>query len=597
MRVFLLLSIFFVAVPSALSADVEANGFPEKSSKAFSQLKFTALKEPKLLGNSSFVYESRLKKISLNKETYYQQKPGDPDPMAGAEVKQSVQIKLSFKAVAEISEGPWKGAQVVVISEDGQSLLEEDSWSDPAYSATHTALLFSNELAKKLPESSIANLNESGFAIALLGYGRPNFSEYDRYTIVQRGLTGLGYGTIHAHFLPDELRFHPLLMSAPDRFEIGESAFVISDEASFGGTKETSLKHPYFGQAKRSEYFNVYSFTTPFGQVLNYNFEPPPALLSQIEELETTKAKYSCAGAPGKRESDPFLKSLDFVDGAESDFQAFSKDGKYKLVTGKIGSKDFESEYANYSQNADSFFAYEHRDQDIPNKFGNKILPAFLAKKLSKEEFLAFNPAVYWKAPFGSYLKCTNVLIGAPYMAEPVLYLYPPAKMSVDIQLSKLVDIEVSKPTAIDNFWRVSAEPSGTLRVDGDDRRHKYIFWEGRSFYFPEPSSWFQVSKEGLGDFFRKTLPKLGLNESETKDFVSFWVPRMTSSPYYEIFFHTDYMNAVAAYDIRPMPDSLIRVMMDFRPSDGVKDSQEPELGPVPERKGFVAVEWGGLLR
>ena len=45
---------------------------------------------------------------------------------------------------------------------------------------------------------------------------------------------------------------------------------------------------------------------------------------------------------------------------------------------------------------------------------------------------------------------------------------------------------------------------------------------------------------------------------------------------------------------ITPQPDTLIRVMMEYRPANRTEQVTEQKLPPAPERKGFVAVEWGG---
>ena len=46
--------------------------------------------------------------------------------------------------------------------------------------------------------------------------------------------------------------------------------------------------------------------------------------------------------------------------------------------------------------------------------------------------------------------------------------------------------------------------------------------------------------------------------------------------------------------DIDPNPDTLIRVLMIFKGLDNPIEVEEQQL-ITPERKGFVAVEWGGV--
>ena len=45
--------------------------------------------------------------------------------------------------------------------------------------------------------------------------------------------------------------------------------------------------------------------------------------------------------------------------------------------------------------------------------------------------------------------------------------------------------------------------------------------------------------------------------------------------------------------EVTPKPDTLIRVMMEFKSSNKYVDLKEQKLD-IPERKGFVVVEWGG---
>jgi hypothetical protein len=55
-------------------------------------------------------------------------------------------------------------------------------------------------------------------------------------------------------------------------------------------------------------------------------------------------------------------------------------------------------------------------------------------------------------------------------------------------------------------------------------------------------------------------------------------------------------MNQLAPLTVTPKPDTIIRILMDFK----ALEKPEPAVGyPIrtPERKGFTVVEWGGVLR
>jgi hypothetical protein len=46
--------------------------------------------------------------------------------------------------------------------------------------------------------------------------------------------------------------------------------------------------------------------------------------------------------------------------------------------------------------------------------------------------------------------------------------------------------------------------------------------------------------------------------------------------------------------EITPNPDTIIRILMEFKSIDKPIDVKEQEL-VTPERIGFTAVEWGGV--
>ena len=54
-----------------------------------------------------------------------------------------------------------------------------------------------------------------------------------------------------------------------------------------------------------------------------------------------------------------------------------------------------------------------------------------------------------------------------------------------------------------------------------------------------------------------------------------------------------DEQNTAMPLEITPKPDSVIRIMMDWKNLDEEIEVKEQEL-QTPERTGFVTVEWGG---
>jgi hypothetical protein len=107
------------------------------------------------------------------------------------------------------------------------------------------------------------------------------------------------------------------------------------------------------------------------------------------------------------------------------------------------------------------------------------------------------------------------------------------------------------------------------------------------------------VAATGLDGFFNAKLAKLGLIEKEIADFKEFWIPKMQESqkPYYFVtFLSKHYIDQLAPLSINPKPDTVIRVLMDYRGLDEFQSVPELRI-KTPERKGFTAVEWGGMIK
>lgn len=216
----------------------------------------------------------------------------------------------------------------------------------------------------------------------------------------------------------------------------------------------------------------------------------------------------------------------------------------------------------------------------------------------SAEEFLARPPAIFWRNPLGQLLMCANTLFDNPQLAEPVVYLYPPEPTDVRVELDASVRVSASRPPLRAGVWRVRAGPDGTLRDLDGSGEHPFLFWEGRSWPIPEPLVGDVVERSALAAFFDRALADRGLIPSEISDFKSFWLPRMSKKPFYLVrFFDETHMEFFAPLRILPRPDSFIRVLMDYKALEGRISAPPGPPARRGDRRGFTAVEWGGILR
>jgi len=179
-------------------------------------------------------------------------------------------------------------------------------------------------------------------------------------------------------------------------------------------------------------------------------------------------------------------------------------------------------------------------------------------------------------------------------VGKPVIYLYPEATQSVTVNLETDGDIFISDPQIESGSWTVTAAPSGELMFKGV--KYPYLFYESyTSQKFDSDKGWV-VPRSEVVRWFQEYLPKFGLNDVETKDFIDYWGINLPESKYYQVsLIDIPLLEKATKLAITPEPDTLIRVILTIKPLDAPVIIQEPQI-ITPERKGFVAVEWGVVL-
>jgi len=176
---------------------------------------------------------------------------------------------------------------------------------------------------------------------------------------------------------------------------------------------------------------------------------------------------------------------------------------------------------------------------------------------------------------------------------KPVLYLYPTKTQEIKVQV-QLSDHKMIYPyPTYNNGWEVIANPDGTLKNIITGKEHYCLFWEteGKPMV-SNLDKGFVIKGSETALFLEEKLAQLGLNEREANEFIIYWLPQLENNPYNAIYFAgKEYESQL---EISPKPDKTIHVMMLFEALQQPRTLQEQILPTVPERKGFVAVEWGG---
>ena len=176
---------------------------------------------------------------------------------------------------------------------------------------------------------------------------------------------------------------------------------------------------------------------------------------------------------------------------------------------------------------------------------------------------------------------------------KPIIYLYPTTETKVNVKLWTPENLLHTYPKYnTEKWWNVIAQPNGDLE-DTDTWRKLYaLYWEWKSDIETNFDEWFVVEWKDTIPFLEEKLSILWLNEREAEEFIVYWLPQMENNKYNVIRFETiEEQNKNMSLDITPSPDTVIRVMMDWKAIDEPIEILEQEL-TTPERKGFTVVEW-----
>lgn len=176
---------------------------------------------------------------------------------------------------------------------------------------------------------------------------------------------------------------------------------------------------------------------------------------------------------------------------------------------------------------------------------------------------------------------------------KPVIYLYPEKKIDVAVTINPKGRMTASIPD-YGNGWNVSVEPGGLI-----DGKYGYLFYETeiKASELNLPYKGFLVPYGELEGFFDTILPRVGLRGQEITDFKEWWLDgRLEPANYYLVqLLDEQTIEEIEPMTIDPKPDTVIRIRFVFTPTDKEAETIEP-LIETPERRGFTAVEWGGLV-
>lgn len=188
-------------------------------------------------------------------------------------------------------------------------------------------------------------------------------------------------------------------------------------------------------------------------------------------------------------------------------------------------------------------------------------------------------------------------------LGKPVIYLYPEKPMLVDVEVGTHGKVVVSDPQietlSYFNGWRgVMAHPNGILIYKGQPYRE--LFYETESTTLARPKKGVVMLTKNIETELLNFIKQLGLSRKDEQDeFMEWWIPRLENLKTEKLFVSILEKDEKARLDqviISPKPDTFIEFIVYFAPLGDHTTVVPLVLPKPPERKGFTAIEWGGVI-
>jgi hypothetical protein len=178
---------------------------------------------------------------------------------------------------------------------------------------------------------------------------------------------------------------------------------------------------------------------------------------------------------------------------------------------------------------------------------------------------------------------------------KPNIYIYPTEKTQLSLQISFPLSGKIlASIPEYGNGWSVTVDTNGRI-----DDKYNYLFYESSQPDVWQTEKGWLVKKGDLRQFFLTNMGNYGFRFSEIKDFVTFWVPRLTEYEWYEIYpQESATINTVIKFDWSKKPDNILRLFYVIRGahSNSGITLTEPVITKF-KREGFFVTEWGVILK
>ncbi|MFH1195563.1 MAG: hypothetical protein V1720_07600 [bacterium] len=176
---------------------------------------------------------------------------------------------------------------------------------------------------------------------------------------------------------------------------------------------------------------------------------------------------------------------------------------------------------------------------------------------------------------------------------KPNIYLYPEKNCSLHIQLEfpegGLITQSIPE---YGRGWNVDIDSAGKINGVYD-----FLFYESKTPNLFQYTSGWIVERDSLEIFFRSNLSEAGFIKHEINDFIEYWIPRLTDSPYYIIYPQfIGEIEKMIQLKFSIQPDNILRLFYVVKTTNSLEVKLNTPRIPYFNRKGFVVAEWGVVI-
>lgn len=176
---------------------------------------------------------------------------------------------------------------------------------------------------------------------------------------------------------------------------------------------------------------------------------------------------------------------------------------------------------------------------------------------------------------------------------KPIMYVYPTKEMDLTIKLKNDKLLTHTYPKYNDS-WNIRVDTNGNIYDYKTNRNYYALYWEAIDNSEINMNEGFIVEGKDTVKFLEEKLEYLGLNEREINEFIIYWIDKLENNKYNYIRFRClEEVNKYMPLEFSENPDTLVRIIMDYKPLDKKVNIKEQKLEKV-LRNGFTIVEWGG---